>query len=131
MISRVSESKSQNSKSLQLSAYTARKNQNSMQRKMEVLQSIRAHLKNLGIESTRSTKFNGKLCLAFLSFVLSIILNVLFLLNSAKSVMDYILCFCIMTALLGIGLCFSAIAMQKVQLFKYIGIVEKLINQSK
>lgn len=45
--------------------------------------------------------------------------------------MDYILCFCIITALIGIGLCFLAIALQKQQLFNYIESVEELINKSK
>lgn len=103
-------------------------------RKMKIFKKIRGHLKMLGIERTQSTRIysiNGKLSIVFLSFALSIILSTLFVVYSAKVTMDYILCFCIISALIAMCFCFVAITLQKIRLFNYIECIEKLIKKSK
>lgn len=99
-----------------------------------MFQLIRGHLTMLGIEPTPLTQkfpIDAKLILAFLNFAIAIGLSALFLVYSANAIMDYMQCFCLISASIELGLCFAAIVLQKQRLFNYIESVEKLINKSK
>lgn len=101
---------------------------------MKILQESQKYLKTLGIEPTQSThiySFNGKLFVGFLVYASSIILNLLFLVYSFNSMMEFIQCICVVCALIVTGLCFFTIVLQKRQLFSLIESTEKMINGSK
>lgn len=103
-------------------------------KKIKIFHTIRGHLTKLGIKPTPSTRFisfNGKLLLGFLFFVFLITTCALFLIYLAKNIVEYMQCVCIFTALFEIGLCFSAIVVQRRRLFSYIRTMEKLVNKSK
>lgn len=83
----------------------------------------------LGIEPTTSS-FNKKLLLGLLYFVLGIILSAVYLVYLVKSTTEYIQCFCTISGMIGIGIGFANIVLQKRRLFKFIWLVEKFINKS-
>lgn len=98
---------------------------------MKILKTIRGQLIILGIKPMQSPQIiNRKLLTNFVIFVLSIASTVMYLGFSDPSMLDYILCFSTISSLIGIGLCFAIIVLQKTQLFNYIESVEELINKS-
>lgn len=100
---------------------------------MKIFEMIRKHLIVVGMESTQSTRlnsFNGRLSMSFLLFINYITSSALFLIYSANLIIEFMQCFCIISALIEIGFCFAAIAVQKQLLFNYIESMEKLINKS-
>lgn len=101
---------------------------------MKILQTTRKHLTILGIEPKQSTgifSLNWRLLLGFSLFADAIISTTLFLVYLANDIMDYILCFCVISALIELCFCFSLFVFQRQRLFNYIESMEKLINQSK
>lgn len=102
---------------------------NIIAKKMKILQTIREQLKILGIEPTTSS-FNRELLLGFLYFIMGIIFSALYLVDLAKSTTECIQCFCTISGMIGIGIGFANIVIQKRRLFKFIYLVEELINHS-
>lgn len=101
---------------------------------MHIFQTNRKLLKMFGVEptqSTRLTSFNGKLTLGFLFVALSIILSALYLVYLAKTVMEFIQCFCLICTMSISGFSFAAIVLQNERFYNYIEKIEVLINRSK
>lgn len=101
---------------------------------MKIFQRIRKDLIILGIKPTQSNQmysFSRKLFLGYLLLILGVVSSALFVVYSANNIMDYMQCFCTISALLSVGLCFSAIVLQKMRLFNYIESTEELINTRK
>lgn len=100
---------------------------------MKIIQTIRKNLTMMGIEPMQSTQirpFNAKLSFGFLLYCLHFIANVLYLIDDAKTILEYLLCFGIICAAIGFGLCLAILAWKKVQLYNYIESIEKLIDNS-
>lgn len=105
-----------------------------MQKKMEIFQSIRRHLTLLGIVPTKFSRiypFNWPLFAGFSIFIFSIISSMLYLVYTANTIMEYIQCFCIISASIGIGIGFFTIVLKKMQWFDYIENFQELINKRK
>lgn len=101
---------------------------------MRIFQAIRRYLTMLNIEpgqSSRPFKFNGRLSLGFLLNFLGILLSAMFIKYSAEILMEFMQCFCIISALISLCLTFAAIVLQEHRLFNYIDSVEELINRRK
>lgn len=101
---------------------------------MKIIRAVRGNLTMLGIEPTESTQiypFNGRLSIGFLLYGLHLIANVLYLINDAKTMLEYLLCFVIICASIGFGLCLAVMVWRKQQLFNYIDSIEELVNKSK
>lgn len=98
---------------------------------MEIFITIQQILATLGIKATPTASFNGRLWLSFVLFAIAIVTSAVFLIYSAEVIMEYMQCFCIISALIEIGLCFTMIVLQKIRLFNYIDCMQKLINKSK
>lgn len=103
--------------------------------KMKIFQTIQSIFTMLGIEkpmpSTRIFSINGRLALGFVIFAFTIVTSAMFFIYSAKFIMEYMQCFCALTAAAEIGLCFAAFVRQNQRLFHYIESMEMLINKSK
>lgn len=82
------------------------------------------------MQSTRIYQLNRKLLLGFLIFVSTIISIALFFVYLANTKLDYIQCFCTLSALCSIGLCFVAMVLQRMQLLQFFESIEELINKS-
>lgn len=101
---------------------------------MKICQRIRHHLTMLGIEPTKSSQtfpLNPRLLFGFLLFNSAVLSTALYLVYLVNSILEYIQCFCILTALIEMSLCFTVIVLQKWRLFDYIECMERLINKSK
>lgn len=101
---------------------------------MIIFQAIRRDLTMIGIQpatSTRIISFNAKLLSGFLVCLLGITSSALFLIYSAVILMEFMQCFCILTALISLFLTFSSVVLQNKRLFNYIETMEELINKSK
>lgn len=101
---------------------------------MQIFQVIRVHLAALGIEtkpSTGQSSFSGKLSMSFILLVLSIISSVLFVICEADTVIEFMQCFSVISAIVENSVSFVAIVWQRQRLFNYIEIVESIINKSK
>lgn len=118
-----------------LEKFELQKKKISFELRMKILQTVRNNYAILGIsplnQSNQRDSFSKKVFFGFCLFICLMVLQFVYVFYFANGFMEYMDCFCSISAGISIYTCYGAIVFRKTTLFDGIGIMEKLIDSSK
>lgn len=105
--------------------------QSTKSEKMKTFETIQKNLVLLGINPNAAHPFNWTITLDFIVFGLNILLFFLFILFGQNLILvNYVEFFCMASGFFEISVCLATITLQHIKLYQFIGIIEKLMNES-